>query len=293
MLPLKSLDAGDNYLGLGIADAVIRRTSQTGGMIVRPTSAIQRYMTEDLDALTAARQLSTDVVLEGSVQRAGERLRVSVNLLRVGDGASLWAEVSICARPISSRSRIASRARSRRTCNSGSIPRSKPGWAADRPRSASVRVLLKDCTGSISGCRSASRRRPARSISSIGQLKRTPISRSRTPTRARLRGRRRLPSAGGARDGRASEGEIARAQALDPDLPEIALARAALLGSRFGGFRGDEAVRVLLTAQRIDANVGHAELTYHYAHLGLAELAERAGERAWRSIRPATTRNGH
>ena len=92
VLPLKSLDAGDNYLGLGIADAVIRRTSQTGGMIVRPTSAIQRYMAEDLDALTAARQLSTDIVLEGSVQRAGERLRVSVNLLRVGDGASLWAE---------------------------------------------------------------------------------------------------------------------------------------------------------------------------------------------------------
>ena len=92
VLPLKSLDAGDNYLGLGIADAVIRRTSQTGGMIVRPTSAIQRYMAEDVDALTAARQLSADVVLEGSVQRAGDRLRVSVNLLRVGDGASLWAD---------------------------------------------------------------------------------------------------------------------------------------------------------------------------------------------------------
>ena len=37
---------------------------------------------------------------------------------------------------------------------------------------------------------------------------------------------------------------------------------------------------MLLTAQRIDANVGQAELTFHYAHLGLAELAERAGERA-------------
>ena len=47
--------------------------------------------------------------------------------------------------------------------------------------------------------------------------------------------------------------EIARAQALDPDLPEIALARASLLRSRFGGFRADEAVRVLLAAQRIDA----------------------------------------
>lgn len=74
--------------------------------------------------------------------------------------------------------------------------------------------------------------------------------------------------------------EIARAQAIDPDLPEIALARAALIKSRFGGFRGDEAVRVLLAAQRIDANVGHADLTYNYTHLGLVDLAERSGERA-------------
>ena len=134
VLPLKSLDAGDNYLGLGIADAVIRKTSQTGGMIVRPTSAIQRYMTEDLDALTAARQLSTDVVLEGSVQRAGDRLRVSVNLLRVSDGASLWADnfdlrtsdifeiQDRVAREVASHLRF------------GSIRRSRPGWFGGRPR---------------------------------------------------------------------------------------------------------------------------------------------------------------
>jgi tetratricopeptide (TPR) repeat protein len=77
-----------------------------------------------------------------------------------------------------------------------------------------------------------------------------------------------------------AKAEIARAQALDPNLPEIALARAMLLKSRFGGFRGDEAARVLLEAQRIDANVGHADLTYNYTHLGLADLAERAAERA-------------
>src|SRR5262249_7747446 len=69
-----------------------RRINQTGGLIVRPTSAVRRYLTEDTDALTAARQLNADAVLEGSVQRADDRLRVSVNLLRVGDGVSLWAD---------------------------------------------------------------------------------------------------------------------------------------------------------------------------------------------------------
>src|SRR5262249_4562701 len=92
VLPLKSLDAGENYLGLGIADAVIRRISQTAGLIVRPTSAVRRYLNEETDALTAARQLGVDAVLEGSVQRAADRLRVSVNLLRSADGASLWTD---------------------------------------------------------------------------------------------------------------------------------------------------------------------------------------------------------
>ncbi len=92
VLPLKSLDSGENYLGLGIADAVIRRISQTGELIVRPTSAVRRYLSEETDGLTAAKQLEVDSVLEGTFQRADDRLRVSVNLLRASDGASLWTE---------------------------------------------------------------------------------------------------------------------------------------------------------------------------------------------------------
>jgi len=70
----------------------IRRISQTGKLTVRPTSAVLRYLKEDKDALAAARELHTDAVLEGSVQRADNRLRVSVNLLRTGDGKSLRAD---------------------------------------------------------------------------------------------------------------------------------------------------------------------------------------------------------
>jgi serine/threonine protein kinase len=92
VLPLKSLDAGENYLGMGIADAEIRRISQTGRVIVRPTSAVRRYLNEDTDALTAAKQLGVDSVLEGSIQHADDRLRVTVNLLRSSDGSSLWTD---------------------------------------------------------------------------------------------------------------------------------------------------------------------------------------------------------
>ena len=42
--------------------------------------------------MEAGQQLKVDSVLDGTVQRAGDRLRVNLNLLRVSDGASLWSE---------------------------------------------------------------------------------------------------------------------------------------------------------------------------------------------------------
>ena len=94
VLPLKPLagDLKENYVGLGISDAIIARISQAGGLTVRPTSAVRRYATADTDALAAAKEQLVDAVLEGSWQREGDRLRVSVNLLRQADGASLWAD---------------------------------------------------------------------------------------------------------------------------------------------------------------------------------------------------------
>jgi TolB-like protein len=94
VLPLKSLnrEAGDDYLGLGIADTIITKVSQVGELTVRPTSAVRKYADQEIDSLEAAGQLQTDAVLDGTFLHAGDRLRLSVNLLRVRDGASLWAE---------------------------------------------------------------------------------------------------------------------------------------------------------------------------------------------------------
>ncbi len=94
VLPLKPLsgDLKENYVGLGISDAIIGRISQAGGLTVRPTSAVRRYATTDTDALAAAKEQLVDAVLEGSWQREGDRLRVSVNLLRLDDGTSVWAD---------------------------------------------------------------------------------------------------------------------------------------------------------------------------------------------------------
>ncbi|HKQ79531.1 MAG TPA: protein kinase [Blastocatellia bacterium] len=94
VLPLKSLsrEAGDDYMGLGLADAIITRTSQMKTLVVRPISAVHGYHNQKVDPLEVARELQVDAVLDGSVQRAGDHLRVNLNLLRAQDGVSLWAD---------------------------------------------------------------------------------------------------------------------------------------------------------------------------------------------------------
>src|SRR5262245_932788 len=61
-------------------------------MRVRPTSAILRYEKQTADLQEVGRALRTEHVLSGTIQRAGERFRVSVQLVRVSDGVPLWGE---------------------------------------------------------------------------------------------------------------------------------------------------------------------------------------------------------
>ncbi len=94
VLPLKSLnkEKDDDYLGLGLADTIITRVCQINDLTVRPTSAVRKYANQEVDSLEAARQLNVDSVLDGTVQRAGDRLHINLNLLRAQDGASLWSD---------------------------------------------------------------------------------------------------------------------------------------------------------------------------------------------------------
>lgn len=79
-------------LGFGMADAVITRLSKLQQVNVRPTSAIFRFTDKPADAVSAGRKLGVDAILEGTIQSDGERIRVTVQMVRVGDGKSLWAE---------------------------------------------------------------------------------------------------------------------------------------------------------------------------------------------------------
>jgi DNA-binding winged helix-turn-helix (wHTH) protein/TolB-like protein/Tfp pilus assembly protein PilF len=93
VLPFKSLDAneGDPAMGLKLADALIQRLGHLRQIVVRPTRAVQKYEGQLSDPLVAGREQQVDAVLDGSFQRAGERLRLRVQLLRTSDGSQLWA----------------------------------------------------------------------------------------------------------------------------------------------------------------------------------------------------------
>jgi serine/threonine protein kinase/Flp pilus assembly protein TadD len=92
VLPFKSLssDASDDYLGLGMADTLITRLSSMNQIVVRQTSAVRKFISPDQDPVAAGRELKVDAVLETSMQRVGDRIRVNLRLVRVSDGSSLW-----------------------------------------------------------------------------------------------------------------------------------------------------------------------------------------------------------
>lgn len=90
--PVKDKTADDQFLGLGLADALITRLSYVQRFIVRPTGSILRFGETQSDSFTAGRELGVEYILDGNIIKAGERLRISVQLLKVADKSTIWAE---------------------------------------------------------------------------------------------------------------------------------------------------------------------------------------------------------
>src|SRR5262245_29754678 len=95
VLPFKSLQATDDdnkALGLGLANTLITKLSSIGQLTVPSTNAVLNYNSHEQDPLSAGRRLGVGAVLDGNFQRDGERIRVTVRLWRVSDGATMWVE---------------------------------------------------------------------------------------------------------------------------------------------------------------------------------------------------------
>jgi TolB-like protein/tetratricopeptide (TPR) repeat protein len=284
VLPLSPLggDSADEALGLGIADSIIRGLSGTGAISVRPLSAVRRFAKSDEDALAAARKLETDAVLEGSVQRSGDKLRVSVNLLSVADGRSIWAD-------------------------SFDVPSSEVFAVQDQVSDAVVQGLRihldagqrdrmkKRFTDNPEAYQEFAIGRSAEGRAGPGwggehleeAIRRYEKAAALDPqyalARARLAGAylwRDLffePGAGYLEKGKAA---LEEAERLDPQLPETHMFRFQLAWSHYQNFDIPRAIREILALQALDPLAGHDQLAILYAHLGLEEPFRRSSARA-------------
>ncbi|MFN8570867.1 MAG: protein kinase [Gemmatimonadaceae bacterium] len=93
VLPLDQVtsDTADAYLAQGIADEVLNALARIPGVHVASRLAAKSVATAKAPA-EVAKQLGVTMTLEGSVQRRGDRVRVTAQLARVIDGVSVWSE---------------------------------------------------------------------------------------------------------------------------------------------------------------------------------------------------------
>jgi TolB-like protein/DNA-binding winged helix-turn-helix (wHTH) protein/Tfp pilus assembly protein PilF len=82
----------DEALELGMADTLITRLGNNKAITVRPLSSVRNFQGPDRDAINAGKALGVEAVLDPSIQRSGDRIRVNVTLIKVADGTTLWAD---------------------------------------------------------------------------------------------------------------------------------------------------------------------------------------------------------
>jgi DNA-binding winged helix-turn-helix (wHTH) protein/TolB-like protein len=94
VLPFKPLVAADRdeSLELGMTESLITALSAEEKLRILPLSSVRAFRAPDQDPLAAGRALDVELVLDGSLQRSNDRIRVSARLLSVRDGRQLWAD---------------------------------------------------------------------------------------------------------------------------------------------------------------------------------------------------------
>jgi eukaryotic-like serine/threonine-protein kinase len=94
ILPFKNVgnDRETDFYQFSLADAAITELARVRSLVVRPSSAIVKYQDREVDPGEAGRDLSVDAILTASFLRAGDRLRVTAQLLDVRTSEILWSE---------------------------------------------------------------------------------------------------------------------------------------------------------------------------------------------------------
>ncbi len=94
VLPFENVgdDAQQGYFADGLTDDLITELSKISGLLTIARNSVFNYKDKALDIRQVAKDLGVRYVLEGSVRRAGEQLRINAQLIDGTTGSHVWAE---------------------------------------------------------------------------------------------------------------------------------------------------------------------------------------------------------
>ena len=94
VLPFLALSSGldDEYFADGLTEEILNSLAQLPELLVTARTSAFHFKGQDMPIQEIAAKLGVSSVVEGSVRRAGDRLRVTAQLIRAADGFHLWSE---------------------------------------------------------------------------------------------------------------------------------------------------------------------------------------------------------
>lgn len=94
VLPFANLssDPGNDYFSEGISEELLNLLARVPNLSVAARTSSFAFKGQNLDVRTVAQQLGVDTVLEGSVRKQGDRVRITAQLIDAGTGYHLWSE---------------------------------------------------------------------------------------------------------------------------------------------------------------------------------------------------------
>ena len=87
-----SADKESEYFSDGLAEEIINALAQVPGLKVAGRTSSFFFRGKDVEFAEIGRRLNVEHILEGSVRKAGNRIRVTAQLIKVADGFHLWSE---------------------------------------------------------------------------------------------------------------------------------------------------------------------------------------------------------
>jgi TolB-like protein/DNA-binding winged helix-turn-helix (wHTH) protein/tetratricopeptide (TPR) repeat protein len=290
VLPFSTIGGGDQYFADGITEAVTTELGRVGGLRVIASNSTFAYR-DKTSFREIARELGVGLVVRGSVQRAGGKVRIDVGLVDTRDDTALWSERY--SRELSDVLTVQDEI-SRQIANTlsktlGAAPTAKPpSLVTKNPDAYDAYLRGVWHLRGRSFATPLGATRGTRLVAAIEELERA-VDHDRNFALARAA----LASAYTQRffydatdpvlEQKASF-EIQRALAINPEQAEAYLARAQLTWNLRSGFPHERAITDLRRALSINPNLADAyvELEKVYYHIGLTDKAVDADEHAQR-----------